>query len=248
MVGRIESLWRYPVKSMRGEELSQAYLGFGGVYGDRRYAFLSSAAPDDFPFMTSRQKHEMLLHRARYRHPEHMHQPELRTNGKFTAVEIETPAGERLAVDDPRLIELLRVGLRERHELTMIESDVAIVDSRPISLFSLQTARQLSEEVGIELDKRRFRANIFVELETGAGFGEDSLVGRELAIGPNVIVQVLKRNARCKIITLDPDSAKAAPHVMKCVARDHDSCAGIYAAVLREGLVSPGDVICLVDG
>lgn len=44
VVGKIESLWRYPVKSMRGEELHEAFVGFPGIYGDRLYAFRSSAA------------------------------------------------------------------------------------------------------------------------------------------------------------------------------------------------------------
>jgi uncharacterized protein YcbX len=49
MIGRIESLCRYPVKSMRGEVLDQAFLGFSGVYGDRLYAFHSAKAPKGFP-------------------------------------------------------------------------------------------------------------------------------------------------------------------------------------------------------
>jgi uncharacterized protein YcbX len=44
-VGKVDSLWRYPVKSMRGEELEEAFLGFSGVYGDRLFAFRSSASP-----------------------------------------------------------------------------------------------------------------------------------------------------------------------------------------------------------
>src|SRR5271163_2254003 len=243
IIGRIESLWRYPVKSMRGEQLSEAYVGFGGIYGDRRYAFLNSGAREDLPFLTAREKHEMLLHRALYRYPEHMVKPNRRLTGAHVALDVETPSGEKLAVDDPRLIDRLRDGLRERHELTMVQSEVAITDSRPISLFSLQTARQLSREVDLELDKRRFRANIYVDLSSGEGFGEDGFVGRKLAIGSEVIVEVLKRNKRCKIITLDPDTSDANPEVMRRVAHDHGSCAGIYAAVLREGMVSPGDEI-----
>ena len=51
-VGTVESLWRYPVKSMRGERLDEAFVGFGGVHGDRIYAFHSTAAPADFPYLT----------------------------------------------------------------------------------------------------------------------------------------------------------------------------------------------------
>jgi len=48
-IGKVDSVWRYPVKSMRGEELDQAFVGFSGVYGDRLFAFASSASPKDSP-------------------------------------------------------------------------------------------------------------------------------------------------------------------------------------------------------
>src|SRR5262245_58970273 len=51
LVGHINSLWRYPVKSMRGEQLDQAFAGFAGIYGDRIYAFHSSGAPPGFPYL-----------------------------------------------------------------------------------------------------------------------------------------------------------------------------------------------------
>jgi uncharacterized protein YcbX len=246
-VGRVESIWRYPVKSMMGEELTEAYLGLGGVFGDRRYAFLSTAAPEDFPYFTSREKEPMLLHRPVYRFPEKMAHPNGLLSVADGAIEVETPAGERLAVEDLRLLELLRDGVAERHQLSLIQSESALVDSRPVSLFSLETVRQLSAEVGVALDKRRFRANIYVDLDEGRGFAEDDWVGRRLGIGSQVVVEVLKRNKRCKLITLDPDTAAPNPEVMKWVAREHESCAGIYARAVIEGMVLVGDDIRLMD-
>lgn len=246
IVGRVESLWRYPVKSMRGEELPEAFLGFGGVFGDRRYALLSSAAPDDFPYFTAREKHLMLLHRAVYEHREKMAKPNGSLNAEDGSIEVETPTGERLPVVDLRLIELLQEGVAERHQLKLIQSEKAIVDSRPISLFSLQTVRQLSAEGDVDLDKRRFRANLYIDLASGGGFAEDHWVGHKLGIGSEVVVEVLKRNKRCKLITLDPDTAEANPEIMKRVAREHESCAGVYATVLVEGLVAAGDEISIV--
>jgi MOSC domain-containing protein len=75
LVGKVESLWRYPVKSMRGEELEEAFFGFSGVYGDRLFAFQSSAAPKGFPYLTGREQEEMLLYRPRFRHPERAAKP-----------------------------------------------------------------------------------------------------------------------------------------------------------------------------
>lgn len=251
IVGRVESLWRYPVKSMRGEELREAYLTTKGVYGDRRYAFLSTGARKDFPYFTAREQHELLLYCAWYRHPEKMVRPEGELSLADGAIEVETPAGERLAVDDPRLIELLRGGLREwqqkRHQVMLIHSDNPVVDTRPLSLFSLQSVRRLGEEVGAQLDKRRFRANVFVDLVSGKGFDEDAWVGRKLGIGAVAVVEILKRTKRCKLITLDPETAEPKIELMKKVALEHELRAGISAAVLVEGMIAVGDEIRLVD-
>ena len=68
-------------------------------------------------------------------------------------VEVATPAGEVFAVDNPRLLDRLREGAREGHELSVLRSERALTDCRPFSLFSIQTARQLSEELGVELGR-----------------------------------------------------------------------------------------------
>jgi hypothetical protein len=58
---------------------------------------------------------------------------------------------------------------------------------------------------------------------------------------------VTDRDPRCKMITLDPDTAQANPEVMRRVAKDHDGTAGVYAAVLVEGVIRAGDAIALLD-
>ena len=261
VVGRIESLWRYPVKSMRGEELQLAFAGFPGVYGDRVYAFRSSVSPKGFPYFTGREQGQMLRYRATFRHPERMAAPPnlaeaealgpgvtpLYADPADLIVDVETPSGEMLAIDDPRLIDLLCEGAREGHQLSLLRSERALTDCRPFSLFSIQTARQLSEELGIELGTRRFRANAYVDLSSDVGFGEDEWVGRRLRIGAKAEIAVTDRDPRCKMITLDPDTGHANPEVMRRVARDHGGTAGVYAAVLVEGTIGTGDEIALVD-
>ena len=145
-VGKIESLWRYPVKSMRGEELPEAFVGFPGVYGDRIHAFRSSGAPAGFPYLTGREQEAMLLYTPRFRHSERTAKPPNLAEADaiepgLTAVygepsdlmvDVETPAGERLAIDDPRLMSLLREGIRDKHELTLLRSDRSMTDCRPV--------------------------------------------------------------------------------------------------------------------
>jgi uncharacterized protein YcbX len=260
-VGKVESLWRYPVKSMRGEELAEAFIGFAGVYGDRLYAFRSSAAHKGFPYLTAREQETMLLYRPRYRHPERVAKPvnlaEAEALGSGVTpvyagfsdfmLDVETPAGERLAIDDPRLIDLLRQGIGDKQELTLLRSDRSMTDCRPVSILSLESVRQLGTECGIDLDKRRVRASVYIDLESGDGFGEDAFVGHTLQIGARAAVAVLQRDSRCKMITLDPDTAEPAPEIMRRLARDHEGKMGIYGAVMVEGTIRPGDAVVLVD-
>ena len=75
VVGKVESLWRYPVKGMRGEALDSAFVGFSGIYGDRIFAIHSSASAKGFPYLTGREQSEMLKYCPRFRHPAKAAQP-----------------------------------------------------------------------------------------------------------------------------------------------------------------------------
>ena len=118
-----------------------------------------------------------------------------------------------------------------------------MTDCRPVSLFSLQTARRLSQELGINLDKRRFRANIFMDLPSTLGFAEDEFVGRTLRIGSKAVISVLERDPRCAMITIDPDTAERNTAILGKVTKAHEGKAGVYGAVLIEGVVRVGDEI-----
>src|SRR5919106_4282939 len=159
IVGKVESLWRYPVKSMRGEELEEAFAGYPGVYGDRVFAFKSSASPAGFPYFTAREQRKLLQYRPRFRDPDKAARPVNLTEadkmgaGPLSAdiselvVDVETPDGKTLAIDDPALIEMLCNEVDEKHQLRLMRSHRAMTDCRPVSIFSLQSARQLSEEI-----------------------------------------------------------------------------------------------------
>jgi uncharacterized protein YcbX len=259
IVGMAESLWRYPVKSMRGEECDELFVGFGGVYGDRLFAFTSSCNARGFPFFTGRDQRQMLRYRARFRHSEKAARPinvseaEKHNANPITAsaselmIDVETPDGKTFAIDDPTLIDTLRAGLAENHQITLLRSDKALTDCRPLSIFAVQTAQKLSEETGLAVDQRRFRANVYLDLKSGEGFAEDRFVGKNLRIGSKVVVSVLARDGRCMMITLDPDTAEQTPALLKAVAQFHENKAGIYAAVLMEGMIRRGDPVELLD-
>ena len=260
-IGTVESLWRYPVKSMRGEELDEVFAGFSGVYGDRLFAFSSSASPKGFPFLTGREQRQMLRYRPRFRQPEKAARPINQAEAEklppgvtplYAApddlmLDVETPTGDALAIDDSALIEALRQGIDAKHQLTLLRSERALTDCRPLSIFAVQTAEKLAEETGVPVDKRRFRANVYIDLMSFEGFAEDKFVGRSLRIGSKLTVAVLQRDARCMMITLDPDTAEKTPAILKAVAQAHEGMAGVYGAVLVEGMMHKGDSVELLN-
>ena len=261
VVGRVESVWRYPVKSMRGEQLPEIYATFAGVWGDRLFAFTSTATPIGFPYLTGREAHEMLLYRPRFRYPDKAAKPANLAEAKALspilnpvaagpadlALDVEAPTGEVLTIDSPVLLQRLGELAGDTHSLSLLRSERAMTDCRPISLFSLQTVRQLGEEVGSVLDKRRFRANVYLDLGAAGGFSENAFVGRNLRIGSKVVIAVLDRDSRCRMITLDPDTATPNPEILRKVARGHDGTAGVYGAVLAEGIIRVDDAVEILD-
>ena len=260
IVGTVESLWRYPVKSMRGEELDEMFAGYAGVYGDRVFAFTSSVNSEGFPFFTGRDQRQMLRYRPRFRNPDKAVRPvnlpeaeslppgvtPLYAGQDELMVDIETPDAKTFTINDPALIGNLSEGVDDKHQLTLIRSERALTDCRPLSIFAVQSAKKLGEETGIAVDERRFRANIYLDLPSSDGFAENGFVGSSLRIGSKVVVSVLERDPRCMMITLDPETAEKTPAILKAVAQAHEGMAGVYAAVLIEGVIRKGDSVELI--
>ena len=259
VIGKVDSLWRYPVKSMRGEELDEAFAGFSGIYGDRLFAFKSSASPKGFPYLTAREQRRLLQYRPHFRYPDKAARPVNLTEAESMGanpvsadsseliVDVETPDGKKLAIDDPALMDMLRTDIDQKHQLTLMRSERALTDCRPVSIFSLQSARQLGEEIGTSMDKRRFRANVYVDLTSAEGFAENEFVGRSLRIGTKVVVTILQRDPRCVMITLDPETGQKSPEILKRVAQAHEGMAGVYGAVMVESMLHKGDSVEVLD-
>jgi uncharacterized protein len=256
VIGTVESLWRYPVKSMRGEELDEIFAGFAGVYGDRLFAFESSANRKGFPFFTGRDQRQMIRYKAQFRNPEKAARPrnlseaEKANANPITAdpsdlmIDVETPDKKTFPIDDPALIDSLHANVDGSHKLRLIRSDKALTDCRPLSIFAVQSAKKLGGETGLTVDKRRFRANVYLDVQSA--FAENELVGKSLRIGSKVVVAVLERDPRCMMITLDPETAEKTPAILKKVAQAHGGFAGVYGAVLAEGMIRKDDVVQLL--
>ncbi len=228
ILARVAELWRYPVKSMAGESLQEAELAWHGIAGDRRWAFVRGDTPrSGFPWLTIRERPEMVHYRPYLRDPARPNRSE---------VWVRRPDGEEFDVIDPALAVGLSPGARP------IKLDRGIFDVQPVSVLSRQSLDGLAALVGTPLDARRFRANIVLEAE--GSFPEDEWVGRTLELG-SARIRVDQRDERCVLINVDPVSGERDPSVLKTVGRERDACLGVYGATVRPGMIRVGDIVAV---
>jgi uncharacterized protein YcbX len=230
-VGRVVELWRYPVKSMAAEQLTEVEVSWHGFAGDRRWAFIRDGVPQSgFPWLTLRERADMNHYRPSFVDPA---QPD-----KSPTV-VQTPAGVVFDVTDPALArELYPPGAR------VIKQNGGIFDTFPLSLVTTQTIARLGEMVRAQLDVQRFRPNILVEAADQAPFQEDDWVGHVLRIG-GMSMRVDKRDGRCVVITIDPVTTERNPAILRTVAQDRQGCLGVYGSTMSPGRVAMDDPVRL---
>ena len=236
-IGHVEAIFRYPVKSMRGESLEAAELGWHGLEGDRRLAFWRMEDRSGFPWLTASKLPELLLFAPLRR--EERGQEDLPTH-------IRTPDGEEMPVFGPELA--AEVGRRYGSPVQMMQLKHGIFDDACISVMASDTAREIGRLAGRSPDVRRFRPNIVVRLQRAIPFQEDEWLGGVLTFGERddgPAITVTMHDVRCSMVNLDPDSASSAPEVLKAVVRANQNNAGIYGAVTRTGRLAVGQTIIL---
>jgi hypothetical protein len=238
-VGHVEAIFRYPVKSMGGERLEVANLGWHGLDGDRRLAFrrMNDDNRSGFPWLTASKLPDLLLFAPH--HGEDGAQGEVPTH-------IRTPNGEKMPVFGEDLA--TEIGRRYGAPVQMMQLKHGIFDDASISVIASDTVHEIGRLAGRRLDVRRFRPNIVVRLLRSVPFQEDEWVGGVLSFGEGddaPAITVTKRDERCSMVNLDPDTASPAPEVMKAVVRANQNNAGIYGAVTRIGRLAVGQTILL---
>jgi uncharacterized protein YcbX len=235
-IGNVEAIFRYPVKSMGGERLEEASLGWHGLEGDRRLAFRKLDDRSEFPWLTASKLPDLLRFAPHHRDGA---QGDLPTH-------IRTPDGEALPVFGEDLA--AEVGRRYGAPVQMMQLKHGIFDEASISVIALDTVGEISRLAGQTPDVRRFRPNVAVRSVRPVPFQEDEWVGGVLSFGEGndaPAITVTLRDVRCSMLNLDPDSASPAPEMMKAVVRVHQNTAGIYGTVTRIGRLAVGQNIFL---
>lgn len=228
-VGRVVGLWRYPVKSMAAEPLADVEVSWHGLAGDRRWAFVRDGVPHSgFPWLTLRDRADLAHYRPSFADP-------ARPDQSQTVV--RTPTGDVLDVADSALAAQLHPpGTR------VIKQNRGVFDTFPLSLITTQAIAQLGETVGARLEVQRFRPNLLVEATTDPPFPEDEWVGRVLSIG-GLRLRVDKRDGRCVVITIDPETGERSPRILRAVVQDRDGCLGVYGSTVEPGRVAVDDPV-----
>lgn len=234
-IGTIQAIYRYPVKSMAGERLTSAELGWHGIAGDRRYAIMRPGVTSGFPWLNAGKMPGLVRYQAYHAGA---------AEGGKPVVRVRIPSGGDVEVTSAALAEHIAGVFGNRVEVMKLST--GIFDDSPLSLISTATIRGLEAESGRELDVRRFRPNIVIEPSNGGALPEESWVMKTLTIGDapdGPAVRVTLHDIRCVMVNLDPETAESDPEVLKTVVRTRNKCAGVYGSTFRSGTIRVGDKV-----
>jgi uncharacterized protein YcbX len=237
VLGRIEALHRYPVKSMRGEPLEVASMGWHGLEGDRRLALRRVDDHSGFPWLTAGKLHELVHWRPAQGGG---------SDGDGPPTHVTSPEGRAFDVFGDALT--AEIGRRHGAPVQMLRIDRGIFDDFPISVITSATVAEVARLAGVGADARRFRPNIVVASQDVAPFGEGEWLGGVLTFGDAddaPAVAVTRRDVRCVMVNLEPDGGAPCHEVLKVVARANQTVAGVYGTVTRTGRLAVGQTVTL---
>jgi uncharacterized protein YcbX len=236
-IGKISAIFRYPIKSMAGERLDSAKIGWHGVEGDRRLAFRRLADRGGFPWLSASRLPELLLYQ-----PIDCQD----TRGGPLPTRVRTPDGREYKLTDEALV--MEIATRHRGALELMQFRHGIFDDAAISAIALPTIQGIARGAGHEADVRRFRPNLVIDTNGTRPFEEDGWVGKVMEFGSDgtgPAIGVTMRDLRCVMVNFDPDTAEANAEVMKTVVRMNDNYAGVYGTVVRTGEIRIGQAAVL---
>lgn len=233
----IAGIFRYPVKSMRGESLRRARVAERGLVGDRDWgvSFPDGRVASGKTWKNYRRFEGLLTCTA------------LTRAGR---VEVRTAEGEVFAAGSPELDRHLAARAEPGVRLTReAVTGVPHHDVAAVHLLSESTLRALGALLPVPEDAvvDRFRPNLLLGRELTER-PETSWLGRHVQVGEQVVLEVTEPTERCVMTTFAQDGVPVSKAVLKTLAAEFDTCLGVYARVVRTGEVRLGDRVALVDG
>ena len=264
-LGAAVSLWRYPVKSMMGEELNATEVTERGLLGDRAYALVDSSDGKAATAKNPRKWPRLFDFRSTFIEPP-------RPTAEVPPVRIVLPDGTTVTSDEGDLNQILSKALNREVTLSAAQGgavtaeeywpDIEGLDHRDtvtdftlpggtffdcatvhlLTTATLDRLRELYPQGRFEV--RRFRPNIVVQLASGEkSFAESAWVGRTLAIGTAVRLNITGPCGRCVMTTLAQGDLPRDPGILRAAAQHNQVNVGVYAAVVRGGIIRRGDPV-----
>lgn len=263
-LGKVASIWRYPVKSMIGEELQTAEVTATGLVGDRVLALIDRETGKVASAKNPRLWPNFFVYSAAYLSPssDARSQPVVRIN---------LPDGQAMTSDDPQLEQQLSTGLGRAVRIQWLSDEIVtsqgywpdfewlenrdevfefplpqgtFFDGMTIHLLTtatLECLRAASPES--RFDVARFRPNFVIETPDGCdGFVEDNWIGKNLSLG-EVTFHIERPCPRCVMTTLSQGNLPKDPGVLRTVVQRHAGNVGVYATVVTGGQVRCGDIV-----
>jgi uncharacterized protein len=269
-IGRVVSLWRYPVKSMMGEELNATEVTERGLLGDRAYALVDGFDGKVASAKNPRKWPNLFDYRATFIEPPHI-------SANMPPVRIALPDGTMATSQQSDLNQILSKSLNRKVTFDATErghvgpanaeeywpdmegldyrdtvTDFALpegtfFDCATVHLLTTATLDQLRELYPKgRFEVRRFRPNIVVEPASGEkGFVENAWIGHALCIGGEVRLNIAGPCARCVMTTLPQGDLPKDPGILRTAAQHNRVNVGVYANVVRGGSIRRGDPVRL---
>jgi uncharacterized protein len=258
----VAALWRYPVKSMRGERCDDVRIGERGIAGDRRYALVDTITGKVASAKNPRLWPNLLSFGARYLEPPG-------TNGVTARVEIALPDGTRLSSDDPKVHDDIGATLGRAVRLASVVPENPTLEEYWLDIDDLAHRDEVTDEampsatffdcatvhllttntlsaLGMRypagtFDVDRFRPNVVLDANGGDEFAEDDWIGKTVHIGAEVVLRITTGAGRCVMTTLRQGALPTDVGVLRTAAKHHAAHVGVYAEVVHGGSVALGD-------
>lgn len=253
-IGKIEELYRYPVKSFQGEAVPMLEVKQYGIDGDRSHVFIDHSRADKH--LSAKQVPELLGYTAKY------------IDASSEEIVIHSPQGKLLEWDEQLLKEVEQLSGKKLSLYNFKSNQIGLraVDAEPILITSIQSLAIAKKVLHKALDFRRFRPNIVINLDhmlqreeeneqiieldyvqdSQDVFPDFSLVGKSLRLG-SVTLEVTDACERCSMVNVHPEKLTSDPQILKELIQRYDGCFGVYARVVETGMIQEDDDVFLVE-
>ncbi len=261
---KVVAIWRYPVKSMMGEEMNACDVTLKGLLGDRAYAVVDTSTGILANAKNPKKWPNMFDYRASFVEPpidsEEMSDIRITFPDGSMTVSTEEDLNERLSASFNRSVRLIEPSsddaqfeeyILDIEEMNNRDSVVTcpspqgtFFDAAMVHLMTTSTINQLralSPESRIEV--RRFRPNIVIDVPDAQGFVENEWIGKQIRIGAEVILEVEQPTVRCVMTTLPQGDLPQDTNVLRTAVKQNNGAIGVYAKVIQSGRIRRGDTI-----